>query len=117
METARARRARFRGDMRLPCLAAALALGLALSAEGAPRPRAAELAKTAEKLYLQAKYKEAAELLQRANELEPQPVFLYNIARARAQAGDLPSALDYYRQYVASSETDPTLVKRATLSI
>ncbi|HVE84874.1 MAG TPA: hypothetical protein VND93_18585, partial [Myxococcales bacterium] len=31
--------------------------------------------------------------------------------------GDLPAALDYYRQYVASPETDPTLVKRATLSL
>lgn len=108
--------------MRLQRLAAVVALGLSLAALGAGphaggERRAAELAKSAEKLYLQAKYKEAAELLKKANELDPKPVFLYNIARALDQAGDLPASLDYYRQYVGSAETDPTLVKRATLSI
>jgi len=108
--------------MRLQRLAAVVALGLSLAALGAGphaggERRAADLAKSAEKLYLQAKYKEAAELLKKANELDPKPVFLYNIARALDQAGDLPASLDYYRQYVASAETDPTLVKRATLSI
>ncbi|HYV46011.1 MAG TPA: tetratricopeptide repeat protein [Myxococcaceae bacterium] len=108
--------------MRLQRLAAVMALGLSLAAQGAGQHangerRATELAKAAEKLYLQAKYKEAAELLKKANELDPKPVLLYNIARALDQAGDLPAALEYYRQYVASNETDPTLVKRATLSI
>ena len=105
--------------MRLQRLAAVVALGLSLAALGAgnkPR-RAAELVKDAEKLYLQAKYKEAAELLKKAHEIEPDPKILYNIARALDQAGDLPASLDYYRQYVASSETDPTLLKRASLSI
>jgi tetratricopeptide (TPR) repeat protein len=105
--------------MRLQRLAAVVALGLSLAAMGAgPRPRrAADLVKDAEKLYLQAKYREAAELLKKAHDLEPEPRILYNIARALDQAGDLPAALDYYRQYVASNETDPTLLKRATLSI
>lgn len=96
-----------------------MALGLSFAALAAgPRPRrAAELAKDAERLYLKAQYKEAAELSKKAYEIEPEPKYLYNIARALDQAGDLPSSLDYYRQYVASSETDPTLLKRASLSI
>jgi len=105
--------------MRLQRLAAVVALGLSLAAMGAgPNPRRAQaLVKEAEKLYLQAKYKEAAELLKKAHEIEPDPKILYNIARALDQAGDLPAALDYYRQYLASNETDPTLLKRATLSV
>jgi tetratricopeptide (TPR) repeat protein len=104
--------------MRLQRLAAVVALGLSLAALGAGKPRrAAELVKDAEKLYLQAKYKEAAELLKKAHEIEPDPKILYNIARALDQAGDLSAALDYYRQYIASNEADPTLLKRATLSI
>jgi len=104
--------------MRLQRLAAVVALGLSLAAQGAGKPRrAADLVRDAEKLYLQAKYKEAAELLKKAHEIEPDPKILYNIARALDQAGDLPASLDYYRQYVASSETDPTLLKRASLSI
>src|SRR5262245_13488836 len=105
--------------MRMQRLAAVMALGLSLAALAAgPRPRrSAELVKDAERLYLNAKYKEAAELLKKAHELEPDPKILYNIARALDQAGDLPSALDYYRQYVASGDTDPTPLKRATLAI
>jgi tetratricopeptide (TPR) repeat protein len=105
--------------MRLQRLAAVMALGLSLAALGAgPRPRrATELVRDAERLYSQAKYKEAAELLKKAYEIEPEPKILYNTARALDQAGDLPSALEYYRQYIASNETDPTLLKRATLSI
>jgi len=120
METARAGRARFR-RMRAMRLAAVLAFGLSVAAQGAGKPggdrKAADLVKQAEKLYLQAKYKEAAELLKKANDIEPKPTLIYNLARALDQAGDLPAALEYYRQYVASPDTDTTLVKRATLSI
>jgi len=106
--------------MRARNLAAVLILGLSMAAQGAPRGgnrRVSELVRDAEKLYLKARYKEAADLLRKAIEIEPEPKLYYNLARALDQAGDLPAALEAYRQYVASPETDPTLVKRASLSM
>lgn len=110
--------------MRLLTLAAAAALSFAAAlpspAHAAERSnkKAADLVKEAGRLYERAKYREAAELLKKAQELEPHPRLVYNIARALDQAGDLAAALEYYRQYVSSTEgTDPTLLKRASLSV
>jgi hypothetical protein len=60
---------------------------------------------------------EAAEVLKQAYELDKNPLFLFNIARAYDQAGDLQLALDTYRQYVGLTDTDPALVKRANLAM
>jgi tetratricopeptide (TPR) repeat protein len=80
--------------------------------------KAAVLVKDAGKLYDEGKYREAAEVLKAAHDLDPNTKLLYNIARAYDQAGDLPLSLDYYRQYVAATEDlDPALVKKANLAM
>lgn len=72
----------------------------------------------AERLYQQGKYRAAAEELEKAEALDPDPRLVFNIARAYDQAGELEKALDAYQRYVASREgTDPTLLKRSALAI
>lgn len=80
--------------------------------------KAAALVKEAGKLYDDGKYREAAETLKAAHDLDPNTKLLYNIARAYDQAGDLAASLDYYRQYVAAGEDlDPSLVKKSNLAM
>ena len=94
------------------------ALCLASAALGA-NPKASALAKDADRLYRDNKYKEAAETLRQAYEAEPTGLYLYNIARAYDQAGELELSQDYYRRYVAlpSDEAQPDLVKKANLAM
>lgn len=98
----------------------ALALGLCLaSLAAAANPKAAALAKEADKLYKDNKYREAAQKLEEAFAADPAPLYLYNIARAYDQAGDLEKSLEQYRRYVGlpSNETTPDLVKKANLAM
>jgi len=44
--------------------------------------------------------------LKRANEILPHPSVIYNIARAYAEAGDLPNAVLYYHQYLDADPPD-----------
>lgn len=85
----------------------------------AANPKASALAKDADRLYKDNKYKEAAETLQRAYDAEATPLYLYNIARAYDQAGELEQGQEYYRRYVAlpTSDTQPDLVKKANLAM
>lgn len=85
----------------------------------AANPKAAALAKDADRLYKDNKYKEAAETLKQAYEAEPVGLYLYNIARAFDQAGELEESQEYYRRYVAppSPEAQPDLVKKANLAM
>lgn len=101
--------------MRLLALAACLFAGLAFAAPS----KATELAKEADKLYKDNKYAEAAEKLQQAYEADPNPLYLYNIARAWDQAGELQKSLDTYRQYTSqpADQTRPDLVKKANLAM
>ena len=82
-------------------------------------PKASALAKDADRLYRDNKYKEAAETLRQAYEADPTGLYLYNIARAYDQAGELELSQDYYRKYVAlpSDEAQPELVKKANLAM
>jgi len=84
-----------------------------------PEKSAAAWRKDGERLYDARKYLEAAEALQRAQELEPHPKLVYNIARAYEQANELDLALKWYEAYTQSDErgTDPTLLKRSVLAI
>jgi tetratricopeptide (TPR) repeat protein len=97
----------------------ALVLGspVAQAQRGSKGPAA--LVKEGEKLYNAGKYREAAEVLKKAQELQPNPRLLYNIARSYEQAGELREALSYYQQYVGTrtEEADPTLLKRSALAI
>lgn len=85
--------------------------------KGAKNPAA--LVKEGERLYNAGKYREAAEVLKKAQEAQPNPKLIYNIARAYEQAGDLRESLSYYQQYVGQNteEADPTLLKRSALAI
>lgn len=83
----------------------------------AANPKATQLAKDGDRLYKEGKYREAAESLKQAYELDKNPVFLFNIARAYDQAGELQTALDTYREYTGLPDTDPQLVKRANLAM
>ncbi len=90
------------------------ASGLAANAR---QKKSAAMVKEAGRLYEQGKYVQSAELLKKAYQLDASPVLLYNIARAYDQAGDLKQSLEYYRQFVAEEDVDPTLLKRANLAM
>lgn len=87
------------------------------AASWAATPRA--LAKEADRLYKQGKYREAVDRLREAYQSEPNPVYLFNLARALDQAGEVDAALDAYRQYVSqkAEDTQPELVKKANLAM
>src|SRR4051794_41175050 len=105
--------------VRLLALCCIVALVTLVPASALAKPsKSATLMKEAEELYGKGEYREAAEKLKAANELEPHPKLIYNIARAYDQAGDNQLALDYYRQYVSSpADTDPALMKKANLAM
>jgi tetratricopeptide (TPR) repeat protein len=100
-----------------------LSVGLLLTSpsawaqKGAKSPSA--LVKEGERLYNAGKYREAAEVLKKAQEAQPNPKLLYNIARSYEQAGDLREALSFYQQYVGTKteDSDATLLKRSALAI
>ena len=98
-------------------LLALAAVGLSAPAQAA-RPSVSTLVRQAQRLYAQGRYAQAAKKLEQAEAISPHPRIVYNIARAYDQAGELDKALDYYQQYVGSSEgTDPVLLKRSALAI
>src|SRR5690349_791318 len=72
--------------------------------------RAAALVKEGERLYSSGKYRVAAETLKKAQDLQPNPKRIYNIARAYERSGDLREALSWYQQYVGlkAKEADPS---------
>jgi tetratricopeptide (TPR) repeat protein len=97
--------------------AAVLGFLMCVSSAQAANPKVGALIKEGDRLYKENKYREAAEALKKAYDLEPAGVLLYNIARAYDQAGELKIALDYYRQFVGQEGTDPALVKKANLAM
>src|SRR6185295_9175625 len=54
-----------------------------------PDSKSAQLAKEGDRLYKDGKYREAADAMKQAYELDKNPVLLFNMARAYDQAGDL----------------------------
>lgn len=94
------------------------ALSIATSAFG-EHQKAWELARDADSLYRADKYKEAADTLRKAYDAHPIGLYLYNIARAYEQAGELELSSEYYRKYLAlpSNEATPELVKKANLAM
>jgi tetratricopeptide (TPR) repeat protein len=80
---------------------------------------AAALVKEGERLYNSGKYREAAEALKKAQDLQPNPKLIYNIARAYERSGDLREALSWYQQYVGlkAEDSDPALLKRSALAM
>ena len=106
--------------MRLAPLAGLLLLVAPLAQGASPQEKrqAAALMKKADADYKAGRYREAAEGLKQAQELNPNPRILYNIARAYDQAGDLSAAIEYYQRYINDpEEADPVLLKRASLAM
>jgi tetratricopeptide (TPR) repeat protein len=79
---------------------------------------AAALVKEGERLYNAGKYREAAEVLKKAHEAQPNPKLIYNIARAYERVGDLREALSWYQQYVSlkAEDSDSALLKKAAIA-
>jgi tetratricopeptide (TPR) repeat protein len=86
----------------------AFSLGISLTSGAAAQP-AAEKDKKAEAiqlfeqsadLYRQGKFGEAAELLEKAYAMHPEPVLLYNLGRAYDGMGENEKAVDAYKHYL-----------------
>jgi tetratricopeptide (TPR) repeat protein len=107
--------------MRLAFLLSMVLLVTAPSAAWAQKgaKNAAALVKEGERLYNAGKYREAAEVLKKAQEAQPNSKLIYNIARAYEQAGELRESLSYYQQYVGqkTEDADAMLLKRSALAI
>lgn len=105
---------RYKAAMRL---VAATVLGLALWASvgsyaaaqrdradaNAARRRARELNRQSHERYQLADYQGAVELLEQAYALYPQPILLYNMARAYGNLGRFEEAIAAYERYLASA--------------
>ncbi len=78
-------------------------------------PDGRSLAVTADRLYKEGQFVEAAATLTQAWELERVPLYLYNIARAWERADRSSNAVLRYEQYIAlpAAETDAALVQKA----
>jgi tetratricopeptide (TPR) repeat protein len=94
----------------------ALALLVAVAALSATRPafaqgeadsRAVKLFKESAELYKQGRFREAVDLLEEAHRLKPEPVLLYNLARAYEGLGDTTRALAAYQSYLAAEPGTP----------
>jgi tetratricopeptide (TPR) repeat protein len=65
--------------------------------------RAVMLFEESETAYNEGRFEEAAAMLRRAYELNPDPVLRYNLARALEGAGDLDGAIEHYEGYLEES--------------
>ena len=87
-------------------LASVLTLTVVLSVprpsfgQEADRDRAIELYQASQESYAGGRFEEAAVYLEEAYRLDPAPILLYNLARARESAGDTELALEAYRRYL-----------------
>jgi tetratricopeptide (TPR) repeat protein len=75
------------------------------SAQPAPpsegdRERALSLFRDSDARYKRGEFEEAAALLRQAYELHPEPILLYNLARAYEGMGELDGAIEQYERYL-----------------
>ena len=68
-----------------------------------PQAQALALFADSDRAYKAGDFEHAAELLRRAYALYPEPLLLYNLARALESMGDLDGAIAQYQQYLASN--------------
>jgi tetratricopeptide (TPR) repeat protein len=69
--------------------------------------QAADLFKKSVDAYRRGAFKEAIDLLNEAYALDPQPVLLYNLARAHEGLGDLDLAISTYEKYLQQEPNAP----------
>ncbi|MBS2019442.1 MAG: tetratricopeptide repeat protein [Deltaproteobacteria bacterium] len=94
---------------------AALAAPPARAPKEAPSPdkaRAAELFQKSAGAYLKGDFERAITLLDEAYALDPQPVLVYNLARAHEGLGHLDESIALYEKYLAQ---DPTSADRGAI--
>lgn len=103
---------------RLPALllaGAVLALGAPPPAsaqdDDAAKKQAAALFRQGREFFEQARYPEALAAFEQANAIKPHPLMLYNIGQVYEAMGDLPRALDYYEQFLATGQGDGVEVR------
>lgn len=92
-----------------PLAAAALALALALSsapasAGEAEQKQALELYAKGKEAYKEGRFEDAVKLIDAAYALHPEPVLLYNLARAHEGLGDFPKAIAAYEKYLTTEK-------------
>jgi tetratricopeptide (TPR) repeat protein len=71
------------------------------------KTRAAELFKKSADAYLHGDFATAISLLDEAYALDPQPVLVYNMARAHEGLGHLDEAINYYERYLNEDPSSP----------
>lgn len=71
------------------------------------KTRAADLFKKSADAYLKGDFTQAIALLDEAYQLDPQPVLLYNLARAHEGLGHLDEAITLYERYLTQEPTSP----------
>jgi tetratricopeptide (TPR) repeat protein len=75
--------------------------------ETSDKARAQELFKKSADAYLHGDFAQAIALLDEAYALDPQPVLVYNKARAHEGLGHVDEAITLYEQYLAQEPTSP----------
>jgi hypothetical protein len=92
---------------------------LTSSASFGKASRAAALAQEADQHYRDGQFRQAALKLNGAWEIDPTPLYLYNIARAWEQSAEFKLAVDSYRRYLAEppAKTQEDLRQKAELAI
>jgi tetratricopeptide (TPR) repeat protein len=90
---------------RLVALVIVLAAQTAVAQPSTPdnRTRALQLFDESATLYKNGEFEKAAELLREAYGLYPEPLLLYNLARALESVGDLGGAVENYERYLAEA--------------
>lgn len=90
------------------------ASAVSAQSSGTPREQAVSLFAESVTAYREGRFDEAARLLDQAYALQPEPVLLYNLGRAREGAGDDEGAAEAYRRYLATEGTDRADASAAT---
>jgi len=83
------------------------AVGSAQPGPPAAKQRALDLFAESDRHYKAGEFEQAVELLRQAYDLFPEPILLYNLARALEGMGDTRGAVEQYRRYLASATDLP----------
>jgi hypothetical protein len=76
-------------------------------------PQVQKLANQGTRLFKASEYSKARRKFEQAYELHPDPNLLYNIARCHEEAGELDLAIDKLGKYLAESDADPAVRRKA----
>lgn len=75
------------------------------------------LAKEGHAKYQAGDYAAAADLMLQAYELKPDPLLLFNLARAYEKANNTEQAIRYYQRYLDQEGADPKMMRQANHSL